>query len=495
MPNKTLNNETSKEVKNENQKRFNYEDAETLLEVKHLEQYFKFKHGPVKYIKAVHDISFDVKKGEVFGLVGESGCGKTTTGRSIIKLYDITSGDIKIDGIRISAGTRWNQKEIKFVNSRLNEKINYFKEEEKKKIQALKDEYQNAFSTPFNYYLIKILSKYAKESNQEKGKIEFIDRYEDIVEAYNLDVLKEKERANRICAVQRNEIKLAKRDNKYYNKNIQEAEINKVEEKYSEIALNNPDGLLTEEQNDEKAKELKQAKLTTVTSKIQMIFQDPIASLNPRMTVRDIISEGLLIRGGYSKEYMNLEVERVLQLVGLVPEHANRYPHEFSGGQRQRIGIARSVIMNPELIVADEPVSALDVSIQAQVINLLNDLRNELGLTIIFIAHNLSVVKYFCDRIAVMYYGKLVEIATSEDLFAHPLHPYTISLLSAVPYPDPSIEKERTRIKYNPAVSHDYSIQKPTMREITAGHFVYCNDKEEKEYLKKINKGKSAYAK
>lgn len=495
MPNKTLNNETSKEVKSGNQKIFNYEDAETLLEVKHLEQYFKFKRGPVKYIKAVHDISFDVKKGEVFGLVGESGCGKTTTGRSIIKLYDVTSGDIKIDGIRISAGTRWNQKEIKFVNARLAEKLNYFKEDEKKKIDALKEEYQDVFSAPFNYRLIKILKSNDIKSSQEEGKIEFIERYEDIVEDYKEAVLKEKERANRICAVQRREIKLAKRDNKYYNKNIQEDEINKVEEKYSEIALNNPDGLLTEEQIGEKEKELKKAKLTTVTSKIQMIFQDPIASLNPRMTVRDIISEGLLIQGGYSKEYMNSEVERVLQLVGLVPEHANRYPHEFSGGQRQRIGIARSVIMNPELIVADEPVSALDVSIQAQVINLLNDLRNELGLTIIFIAHNLSVVKYFCDRIAVMYYGKLVEIATSGELFAHPLHPYTISLLSAVPYPDPSIEKERTRIKYNPAESHDYSVQKPTMREITSGHFVYCNDKEEKEYLKIINKGKSSYAK
>ncbi|MFA6796663.1 MAG: ATP-binding cassette domain-containing protein [Bacilli bacterium] len=276
---------------------------------------------------------------------------------------------------------------------------------------------------------------------------------------------------------------------------MQDAEIAKVEAKYKEIADKNPDKTLTKEQNDQKDKELKKAKLATVTSKIQMIFQDPIASLNPRMTVRDIISEGLVIQGGYSKEYINSEVERVLQLVGLVPEHANRYPHEFSGGQRQRIGIARSIIMNPELIIADEPVSALDVSIQAQVINLLNDLRNELGLTIIFIAHNLSVVKYFCDRIAVMYFGKLVEIATSEELFAHPLHPYTISLLSAVPYPDPSIEKERKRIKYNPEKAHDYSRQKPTMREITAGHFVYCNDDEEKEYLKKIREGNSAYAK
>lgn len=484
-----------KEVKIKKSKAFDYENAETLLEVRHLEQYFRFKRGPVKYLKAVHDISFDVKKGEVFGLVGESGCGKTTTGRSIIKLYNVTSGNIKIDGIRISAGTRWNQKEIKFVNLRLKKKLKLLKQEENKKIDALKKEYKEIHSAPFNYRFLRIMIENERKMDKEESKKEFVRRYEEIVEEFNNLASKEKERANRVCSIQRNEIKKAKYDNKYYDRNIQKAEVKKVEEKYRKISEANPDNKLTEAQMEEKEMELKKARRTTFTSKIQMIFQDPIASLNPRMTVRDIISEGLTIRGGYSKEYINSEVERVLQLVGLVPEHANRYPHEFSGGQRQRIGIARSIIMNPDLIVADEPVSALDVSIQAQVINLLNDLRNELGLTIIFIAHNLSVVKYFCDRIAVMYFGKLVEIATSEELFAHPLHPYTVSLLSAVPYPDPSIEKERKRIKYNPKESHDYSVQKPTMREITAGHFVYCNDKEEEEYLKKIKQGKSAYAK
>ena len=495
MIDKTQNGQASTEIKVAKQKRFDYDNAETLLEVKHLEQYFKFKRGPEKYLKAVHDISFDVKKGEVFGLVGESGCGKTTTGRSIIKLYNITSGDIKIDGIRISAGTRWNQKEIKYVNMRLNKKLKDLKEDERKKLELLKEEYQKTYSAPFNYHILKLLIDSGKKIDQIDDKKKFIKKYDDILENTQLEMQKEKEKANRICSVQRKEIRKAKYDNKYYNKNIQLAEVKKVEDKYQKIADENPDHNLTKEQEVNKEQELKRAKSTTVTSKIQMIFQDPIASLNPRMTVRDIISEGLVIRGGYSKEYINDEVERVLQLVGLVPEHANRYPHEFSGGQRQRIGIARSVIMNPELIVADEPVSALDVSIQAQVINLLNDLRNELGLTIIFIAHNLSVVKYFCDRIAVMYFGRLVEIATSDELFAHPLHPYTISLLSAVPYPDPSIEKSRTRIKYNPKESHDYSKQKPTMREIKAGHFVYCNDEEEKKYLKQLSEGKSIYAK
>ena len=176
----------------------------------------------------------------------------------------------------------------------------------------------------------------------------------------------------------------------------------------------------------------------------------------------------------------------MLEKVGLVADHASRYPHEFSGGQRQRIGIARALIMNPQLLICDEPISALDVSIRAQIINLLNELKEELGLTIIFIAHDLSVVKYFCNRIAVMYFGKVVELTTSDELFKHPLHPYTRSLLSAIPKPNPIEERNRERIIYQPQLVHDYSVDKPAMHEVIPGHFIYCNNKELEEYKKEL---------
>lgn len=220
--------------------------------------------------------------------------------------------------------------------------------------------------------------------------------------------------------------------------------------------------------------------------KAQIVFQDPYASLDPRMTVGSIIEEGMIIHNMYDAKRRQERVAELLATVGLNREHANRFPHEFSGGQRQRIGIARALAIEPEFIVCDEPISALDVSIQAQVINLLNDLRNKMGLTIMFIAHNLSVVKYFSDRIGVMYYGKLVELADSDELFEHPLHPYTKSLLSAIPYPDPHHEKHRQRIEYKPLKEHDYSVNKPSLREIKPGHFINCNDEEFERYKKEL---------
>ncbi len=219
-----------------------------------------------------------------------------------------------------------------------------------------------------------------------------------------------------------------------------------------------------------------------VVQKIQMIFQDPMASLNERAKVDYIVSEGLYSIGRARDEAGRLEaVQKALLDVGLLPEFASRFPHEFSGGQRQRIGIARSLIMRPELVVADEPISALDVSIRAQVLNLLSELQRERGLTYLFIAHDLSVVRFITDRIAVIHLGEIVELALTEELFAHPLHPYTKALLSAIPVPDPIAERRKCIQVYDPAC-HDYATEGPSWREVSSGHFVLANSAEEKGY-------------
>lgn len=221
-----------------------------------------------------------------------------------------------------------------------------------------------------------------------------------------------------------------------------------------------------------------------VVKKIQMIFQDPSASLNERATIDYIISEGLYNFHLYDDEKDRIaKVEEITKEVGLLPEHLTRYPHEFSGGQRQRVGMARSIVMEPEFIVADEPISALDVSIRAQVLNLLKKFQKEKGLTYLFIAHDLSIVRFISDRIVVIYKGKLMEIAESEELFNYPLHPYTKSLISAIPVPDPKIEKEKKLLVYDPSM-HDYSEDKPELVDIGNGHMVFGNKKEIEEYKK-----------
>lgn len=304
--------------------------TEKLLEIKNLKQYFNV--GKANEVRAVDDITFDIFKGETLGLVGESGCGKSTTGRTIIRLYDATGGEVLYNGVNV----------------------------------------------------------HGKKSKAE---------------------LKE------------------------FNR------------------------------------------------KMQMIFQDPQASLNPRMKVSDIIAEGIDIHGlASSKEDRMNRVIELLETVGLNKEHANRYPHEFSGGQRQRIGIARALAVEPEFIIADEPISALDVSIQAQVVNLMKKLQKEKGLTYLFIAHDLSMVKYISDRIGVMYFGKLVELAPADDLYNNPIHPYTQSLLSAIPLPDPNYERNRKRKTYNPKVHNYSSDDEVKLREIKPGHFVQCSQKEFEQY-------------
>lgn len=230
------------------------------------------------------------------------------------------------------------------------------------------------------------------------------------------------------------------------------------------------------------AKKLKRDDRVHLNKNMQMIFQDPMACLNPRMTVGDIIAEGLDIHGlCKTKEERTKRVYDLLKTVGLNEQHASRYPHEFSGGQRQRIGIARALAIEPKFIIADEPISALDVSIQAQVVNLLRKLQKENGLTYLFIAHDLSMVKYISDRIGVMHRGKLVELTTADELYANALHPYTKSLLSAIPLPDPDYEKGRVRIKYDPKM-HDYSTESPEWVEIRSGHFIYGSKSELEQY-------------
>ncbi|WP_027626862.1 ABC transporter ATP-binding protein [Clostridium lundense] len=311
-----------------------------LIEVKHLKKYFKVGKNAV--LKAVDDVSFIIKKGETLGLVGESGCGKTTCGRTVLGLYEATDGEVLFEGVNI---------------------------------HGLKGKEKRAF-----------------------------------------------------------------------------------------------------------------------TKNAQIIFQDPYASLNPRMTVGEIIAEGIDIHGLYTGQERTEKIYNLLELVGLNKEHASRFPHEFSGGQRQRIGIARALAVEPKFIVCDEPISALDVSIQAQVVNLLIKLQNELGLTYLFIAHDLSMVKHISDRVGVMYLGTMVELASSHDLYAKPLHPYTQALLSAIPIPDPEIEKNRSRImlegevpspinpkpgcrfvgrcKYAKPICSEAS---PELKEVEKDHFVACH--------------------
>ena len=476
-----------------------HEGEQPLLSVQHLCQYFNF--GGKRTLKAVHNVSFDIYKGETFGLVGESGCGKTTTGRSIIKLYDIPGGSIYFKGQRIGAGTLYFKHRIREANQI------YFN---RRGELLAKTEFDNAKREAKNVFKETKEDLYDKLNLGVIEKEEFGDLLREAKEKRKAAIAAAKEKQRKVlagnkekrpqllkeakeqrkAAIVQNKLGIAKarHDQKNCDKMFSANVVKEINEKYKPLLDAENDLQKFKELKKEYAKELRIAKRTKLVTNIQMIFQDPIGSLNPRMTVGQIIAEGLIIKGIKDKDYINEEVYKILDLVGLQKEHATRYPHEFSGGQRQRIGIARSVIMKPEMIIADEPVSALDVSIQAQVINLLNELKETLGLTILFIAHDLSVVKYFSDRIGVMYFGDMVELASSDEIFAHPLHPYTKSLLSAIPLPDPEYEKKRVRITYNPIAEHDYSVNRPSFREIAPDHFVWCNDEEEIKYKEEYKK-------
>ena len=305
--------------------------ADVILEVKNLKKYFKTARG---LLHAVDDVSFTIERGKTLGIVGESGCGKSTTGRAILRLVEPTDGQVLFNGVDITA--------------------------------------------------------------------------------------------------------------------------------------------------------LSARKMQEMRHQMQIIFQDPYASLNPRMTIEDIIAEGLDIHHLVkNKEERRARVEELLETVGLNKDHASRYPHEFSGGQRQRIGIARALAVEPKFIIADEPISALDVSIQAQVVNLLKDLQKERGLTYLFVAHDLSMVKYISDRIGVMHYGRLLEVGPADDVYFKPLHDYTASLISAVPVPDPEFERNRKQIDYDPSIEEDKEGRPRKLHEITPNHFVRCAEDEIEMYKQK----------
>ena len=341
--------------------------SKDLIKVEHLKQWFPAGgHGKnKKFVKAVDDVSFTIKKGETLGLVGESGCGKTTTGRTLLRLYEPTYGRITYD------------------------------------------------------------------------------------------------------------------DTVLFDSGIPTIDANGNEVPGKKVSVN----------------------MLPYRRKMQIVFQDPYASLDPRMTVGDIVGEAIDIHNlAASKEDRYNRIIELLRTVGLNSEHANRYPHEFSGGQRQRVGIARALAVNPEFIVCDEPISALDVSIQAQVVNMFEDLQNEMGLTYLFIAHDLSVVKHISDRIGVMYLGKLVEIADSYELCFHSAHPYTKSLISAIPIADPKVARASKRIVLEgdvpsplnppsgcrfrtrcPYADERCACEEPQLREVSTGHYVACH------HLEKVN--------
>ena len=485
-------------------------EREEILKVVGLKQYFKSGTGRNKLVnKAVDDISFSIYKGEVFSLVGESGCGKTTTGRTIIKLYQSSGGEVYFHGTRIVSDVKAAKEAYQLKMDQINEgKLRetaeikelfdagrLSQEDYKSRQEAMMQRYSDEAKDAQEIYRQAKRDRRFEtikdaEGMKAKNQLHTFPQYQDIldryvrydaetkeaIKSYSEKVNKQKEALNLVAqSGDKEQIKLEKAKLQEYTQELKKHE--------KELKLSE----LRKKQDIDNLRYSLSHKNRLLMRRMQMIFQDPIASLNPRMTVKEIIAEGLRINGVKNEKEIEERVNLALKTVNLVPEHASRYPHEFSGGQRQRIGIARALVVEPSFIIADEPISSLDVSIRAQIINLLNELRETKGITIMFIAHDLSVVKYFSDRLAVMYYGHIVEMGDKEKVFDNPLHPYTLSLMDSIPLPDPEYEKRRGKtVRYNPAEHHDYSKESPTLREVEPGHFVLCNSEEFERYQAQI---------
>lgn len=483
-------------------------DKKLLLHIENLKQYFPVKKGSMfqkeqLYVKANDGITLDIFEGETVGLVGESGCGKSTFGRSLLQLYHQTDGrsiyygrDIDEiapkyveDILKNLVDKKQQQTDLQKKAEEVQTEYDKLPEKEKlyhiDKLRLAKKQARDAFLDIVQliggFYVCSDLSKVSEILLKEYHAAVLLHKQKEELKKYEGAANKEK------AALVKQQIAETEKQLTQIRKDIysmQEQE--KKNPKFAEYEVYRDKGVNLAKLEVEEIRQLRKD--------LQLIFQDPYSSLNPRMTVGQIIGEGLLSHNYYSKNNDEMEkyILNIMERCGLAPYFINRYPHQFSGGQRQRIGIARSLALKPKFVVCDEAVSALDVSIQSQVINLLLDLKEEEGLTYLFISHDLSVIKYISDRVGVMYLGNLVELAETQELFDHPMHPYTEALLSAIPTTDLDDTKERillegdipspihppTGCKFNTRCRYcteECKIAQPEWREIRPGHFVACH--------------------
>lgn len=488
----------------------NSQDKKVLLKITDLKQWFPIKKTKLfqkeqLYVRANDGITLDIYEGETVGLVGESGCGKSTFGRTLLQIYPQTEGKTMYYGRSLTEmAPDYVSETVKNIGAR-KKKIN----ELEQKVETLQAEYEKMPDGAEKFRKQEACENIRKECNRE-----FLNVVQIIGGFYALDTMQEAE------PLILNKFKIAKelRDLREEDKTegkdkskeikVKEKELSDAEEKLNALRSKHNSEKAFQEYEDFRDEGVDLARLKTKEMRIlrkdmQMIFQDPYSSLNPRMTVGQIIGEGLLAHGFFTKndEKMQDYVMNIMEECGLAPYMIHRYPHQFSGGQRQRIGIARALALKPRFVVCDEAVSALDVSIQSQIVNLLKDLGEKDNLAYLFISHGLSVVKYISDRIGVMYLGNIVELASSQGMFDHPMHPYTEALLSAIPTTDPDHKKEivplegdipspvhppegckfHTRCKYCQEICKHVT---PELRELEPNHFVACHfplEKKEQE--------------